>query len=290
MSRTPPWTPSRPTLTTVSDTPHTRTSHSTSSGIQSAVQYQNTVVAYLHDELSGSIQRNNAAFFDHLTEHINSNKTLTNHIIRTVSLELHGWPAEKSEERDYYAPWTSMLNQFCSIFHTQSFTPLRNISFYPYDRNVQHKQSEVKLKPDVLGLPSPVLNHKDGFRVAWEDPFVVGEAKFGDFDRLIHQTASYVRAIFSHQRDRLWVYAVMLPYPNTMIFARYDRSGVIISPEYNVLLREGRVNIAKVLCALMTLKDTEFGIDRTISGNDIIVGNVVFCIVETLCYRKCVQG
>jgi len=99
-----------------------------------------------------------------------------------------------------------MLNKFCSFFHThfakiQSFTPLRNIHFYVYDRTVQHKQSKVKLKPDVLGLPSPVLNHEDGFRVAWEDVIIVGEAKFGDFDCLIHQTASYARAVFSHQRD-----------------------------------------------------------------------------------------
>jgi len=50
------------------------------------------------------------------------------------------------------------------------------------------------------------------------------------------------------------------------------------------------VNIAKGLGALMTLKDTQFGIDRTISSNDIIIGNVVFCIVETLCYRECVRG
>jgi hypothetical protein len=145
-----------------------------------------------------------------------------------------------------------MLNKFCSTFRDlspaiPSLTIRHDIYFYPYDRVVQHDQSKVQLKPDVLGLPSPVPKHKDRFRVGWGNVVVAGEAKFHDFMALIHQTASYVRAIFSHQRDRLWVYAILLSRSNTMIFARYDRSGVVMSPEYNVLQEEGRVNIMKGL-------------------------------------------
>jgi hypothetical protein len=40
----------------------------------------------------------------------------------------------------------------------------------------------------------------------------------------------------------------------------------------------------------MTLNDVQFGIDRRISGDDIAIGNVVLCIIETLCYRECVRG
>jgi hypothetical protein len=40
----------------------------------------------------------------------------------------------------------------------------------------------------------------------------------------------------------------------------------------------------------MTLNDVQFGIDRRISGNDIVIGNVAFRIVETLCYRERVRG
>jgi hypothetical protein len=294
----PPRTPDNRTRpippTTVFDTPHTRTSHSTSSGILSAVHHQSTVESYLRDELSGSIQKDNTTFFDRLTDHVNSNKALTD-CIHAASMESHAWPREKLGEREYYRPWASMLNKFVTTFrthfaNTSPLTTIRDIHFYRYDRSLQHKQYEVKLKPDVLGLPPPLLEEEDVFRAAWGDVIIPGEAKFEDFVRLIHQTASYVRAIYSHQPDRLWVYAIMLTRHNTMIFARYDRSGLIMSPEYDVLRQVGRLNIAKGLCALMTMSDMQFGIDRTISGNEIVVGNVIFYIVETLCYRECVRG
>ena len=142
----------------------------------------------------------------------------------------------------------------------------------------------------MLGLPPPVLDEELVFRGVWEEGLIVGEAKFDNFLRLIHQTAAYARAVFSHQRDRLWVYAIMLLRPNAMVFARYDRSGLVMSPEFDISLQGGRMNIAKGLCALMMLNDVQFGIDRTISGDDIVVGDVVYCIVETLCYRECVRG
>jgi hypothetical protein len=294
----PPRTPDSRTKpihpTTFFDTPHSRTSHSTSSGILSAVHHQSTVESYLRDELSGSIQKDNATFFDRLTDHINSNKALTD-CIHAASMESHAWPREKLGEREYYRPWASMLNKFVTTFRahfakTSLLTTIRDIHFYRYDRSVQHKQPKVKLKPDVLGLPSPVLDEEHVFRAAWGDVIIVGEAKFEDFLRLIHQTASYARAIYSHQPDRLWLYVIMLTRENSMVFARYDRSGLIMSPEYDVSHQVGRLNIAKGLCALMTLSDMQFGIDRTISGNEIVIGNVVFCIVDTLCYRECVRG
>jgi hypothetical protein len=162
--------------------------------------------------------------------------------------------------------------------------------FYRYDRNVQHKQPEVKLKPDMLGLPPPKLDEGRRFCVAWEDVLIVGECKFDDFGGLIHQTASYARAVFSHQRDRLWVYCIMLSRPNTAIIARYDRSGLIMTPEYDVSRQDGRFNITMGLCALMTLDDVRFGIDGTISRDNIVIGSIEFHIVETLCYRECVRG
>jgi hypothetical protein len=293
MSLVPPRTPekrSQPSI--VSDTPYSRTSHSVSSGISSAVRHQSSVESYLHDELSGSIQKNCTSFFDRLTDHIKSDLILID-LVNAASTKEHAWPSEKSGEREFYTPCSSMLNHFGDTLRahlTKNRHPIsfRNIYFHRYDRNVQHMQSKVKLKPDLLGLPE--LVDEELFCVRWEDVIFPGEAKFEDFIALIHQAASYARAVFSHQRNRLWVYCIMLPRPNTMIFARYDRSGLVMSPEYDVLCQDGRKNIAMALFALMTLGDVQFGIDRTISGNDIVIGNVLFRIVETLCYRECVRG
>jgi hypothetical protein len=115
----PPRTPdsrTRPTLPiTVFDTPHSRTSHFTSSGTSSAVHHQSTVESYLRDELSGSIQKHNTTFFNRLTDHVNSDKALTD-CIHAASMESHAWPREKLGERQYYRPWTSMLNKFVTTF------------------------------------------------------------------------------------------------------------------------------------------------------------------------------
>jgi hypothetical protein len=75
-----------------------------------------------------------------------------------------------------------------------------------------------------------------------------------------------------------------------MVFARYDCSGLIMSLEYDVLHQVGRLNIVKGLCTLVTLNNMQFSMDRTISGNEIIIGNVIFSIVNTLCYCECVRG
>jgi len=59
------WTPyshTRTPPTTVSNTPHTWTSHSMSSGLSSTVQHQSTIKSYLRDELSGSSQRDKLHF------------------------------------------------------------------------------------------------------------------------------------------------------------------------------------------------------------------------------------
>ena len=208
-SRTKPISP-----TTFVNTPHSQTSHSMSSGILSTVHHQSTVESYLRNELSGSIQKDNTTFFNRLTDHINSNKALTD-CIHAASMESHARPQEKLGEREYYWPWACMLNKFVTTFRahftkTSLLTTICDIHFYRYDRSMQHKQPKVKLKPDVLGLPSPILNEEHVFRAAWGDVIIVGEAKCEDFLRLIHQTTSYVHAIYSHQPDRLWVYVIML--------------------------------------------------------------------------------
>jgi hypothetical protein len=94
----------------------------------------------------------------------------------------HAWPQEKSGERDYYRPWVSMLNKFVTTFctpfvKTPYFIPIHDTYFYHYNCIVQHKQSEVKLKLDVLGLQPPILDEGVAFCAAWEDIIIIGEAR-----------------------------------------------------------------------------------------------------------------
>jgi hypothetical protein len=150
------------------------------------------------------LHKYSTTFFDHLTSHISSNQTLID-LIHAVSMEVHNWPPEKSGEGDYYTPWVSMLNRFAATFRTRfaethPLALLRDFYFYRYDRNVQRKPSEVKLKLDVLGLPPPPLNQECRFCAAWEDLLIVGGCKLNGILDLTHRTASYARAVFSHQR------------------------------------------------------------------------------------------
>jgi hypothetical protein len=112
--------------------------------------------------------------------------------IRSASMKSHAWLKERLGERGYYMPWVSMLDSFVATFRTffakyEPLRPIHDFRFYRYDRIVQHNQSKVRLKPDVLGLPSkPVLDEESGFRALWEDVFILGEAKFDNFLSLIH--------------------------------------------------------------------------------------------------------
>jgi hypothetical protein len=110
--------------TSLPDTPRSRTSHFTSSGITSVVRHQSSVESCFRDEL------------------FNIDKTTQLSLIVSLIVSTTR-PTENSEEMKYYKPWASMLTDLCStlrdLFRTiQSPTPLRDVYFYSYDRNVQH--------------------------------------------------------------------------------------------------------------------------------------------------------
>lgn len=212
----------------------------------------------------------------------------------------HSFPTvPDSLEKTYYTPLHGILNsvipqyesfinsglkaaQASSKSGTGNSNPpkiIRKLNFIVYDKGLKSEFGTV-LKPDLLGISSEPVK---GMKLHWADTNILLpiEVKRGNISELLSQTATYAQALFAHQANRLWVYAIVIHgeaknHIKNFMFCRYDRSGLVVSQQFDCTTTEGLQNIARGIIALSTLDSGSFGIGNFITKKFIKLGPLYY--------------
>ncbi|KAG8778178.1 hypothetical protein FRC12_025131 [Ceratobasidium sp. 428] len=124
----------------------------------------------------------------------------------------------------------------------------------------------------------------------------------GDQNEAYLQLARYARGIFSHQIYRLHVFGVAVCGP-TVTFVRFDRSGLLHSPDIDLSTSEGADAFVHHMISLLSLSALDFGYDprytfepkpdKSDKRSDTLLaldGYLPRIVSSLLCHRKCCRG
>ncbi|CAE6477897.1 unnamed protein product [Rhizoctonia solani] len=173
-----------------------------------------------------------------------------------------------------------------------------------YSPFINHSARTTRSDTPSDGSASPDLLQgitEDG-RVHWGDAELVIECKSSSQPKhrneAYMQLAHYARAVFAHQIYRIGVFG--LSFCSSIVnFVRFDRSGMLHSPDINLRNPDEADQFVKYIINLITLDARNYGYDDRFSFEYntgapqtlFRLGNHPPQIVnEILCYRKCCCG
>ncbi|KAG8707358.1 hypothetical protein FRC09_001878, partial [Ceratobasidium sp. 395] len=233
---------------------------------------------------------------------------------KVLKLEDSQWsfdnnPFTVGDEKKTYAPLVELLNAIGQAVynadHNNGADQFRR-EYRPFSD--QHSQlmrsnypSDAGKKPDLVKAKRP------GKHAAhWGDVEMVVECKShntqGDQNEAYLQLARYARGIFSHQIYRLHVFGVAVCGP-IVTFVRFDRSGLLHSPNINLSTPEGADSFVRHIISLLSLSALDFGydpqytfepkLDKLYKQSDTLFalgGYLPRVVSSLLCHRKCCRG
>ncbi|CAE6461806.1 unnamed protein product [Rhizoctonia solani] len=209
------------------------------------------------------------------------------------------------DEKRVYEPLARALN----VIGKATFDIYRGIypsdtirrSYFPF---VDHSSRETRndSPSDGAVMPDLLQGWAEEGRVHWGDTDLIIECKSKDTVKLhseaYMQLARYARSVFSHQIYRVGVFGFSL-CGSIVNFVRFDRSGMLHSPDIDLSKPEGAHMFIQHVITLLTLDagsfgyDTRYSFDFSASPPQTLFkfGNQSPELVhEILCHRKCICG
>ncbi|KAG8707337.1 hypothetical protein FRC08_000575 [Ceratobasidium sp. 394] len=216
-------------------------------------------------------------------------------------------PYKRGSETHVYEPVAKLLDtigraahEFCRQRGSDQFRS-RYRPFSDHHDKVTRADypSDTHTKPDLVKAERPDENGAH-----WGDVETVVECKSHgkqtDQNEAYLQLARYARAIFSHQIYRLHVFGIAV-CGSLVSFVRFDRSGLLHSPNINISTADGADLFVRKVISLLTLPAKDFGYDTRYtfrpdpSGQYLetlfaLDGHSPRVVEHLLCHRKCCRG
>ncbi|KAG8714761.1 hypothetical protein FRC09_017276 [Ceratobasidium sp. 395] len=233
---------------------------------------------------------------------------------KVLKLEDSQWsfdsnPFTVGDEKKTYAPLVELLNDIgqavYNAYHNNGADQFRR-EYRPFSD--QHSQPMCSDYPSDAGVkPDLVKAKRPGKHAAhWGDVEMVVECKSHnkqeDQNEAYLQLARYARGIFSHQIYRLHVFGVAVCGP-IVTFVRFDRSGLLHSPNINLSTPEGADSFVRHMITLLSLSALDFGydprytfepksdeLDKRFDTLFALDGCLPRIASSLLCHRKCCRG
>ena len=200
-------------------------------------------------------------------------ETLVNSAHKALSNVLEeqarGWPTT-GEERLWYPPIATFLNDCVDVCHSalgaaaaEDSRPrfYDRLKFIMYDKpTVDGVEGSAPIKPDLVGG----IDLEPGERVAWspqdsriKQVLLPVEVK-KDWARMVHQSATYARCLFSASPSRQFALVLGFRHCNSELrFLAFHRGGLTGSQPLSVKDEGGQKDILRVLLSILNWRSAE---------------------------------